>query len=186
MSFATRNHPTTTHILQKHSTTNILETPLVIMDKLICIHERCKRKAIKHGIGYCHLHGKKESVYIHSAPTTSNQTACVSNMAVERRKKPVTTDAPTIPSGMVFVSVTVQSTIAQSLGAASRCFRHVSADLTSGVFCWWWRSLWQHQMQLMVCAMMHLLQPQVVLLVGKNFISSIMMPHSLDYANMWG
>ncbi len=54
---------------------------------------------------------KRESAHIHSAPTTTNQTGCVSNMAIER-KNAVTADAPTMPSGMVSASVTVQSTIA--------------------------------------------------------------------------
>ncbi len=30
------------------------------MDKLICAHKLRKRKAMKHGNGYCHLHGKKK------------------------------------------------------------------------------------------------------------------------------
>ena len=83
------------------------------------------------GIVMCMV--RRESAHIHSAPTTSNQTACVSIMAIER-KNAVTTDAPTMPSGIVFETVTVQSAIAESLGAASCCFRHRSADLTSGVF----------------------------------------------------
>ena len=50
-----KNHPHPPNTL----TTNILETLHAIMDKLICAHELCKRKAMKHGNGYCHLHGEK-------------------------------------------------------------------------------------------------------------------------------
>jgi hypothetical protein len=78
---------------------------------------------------------KRESAHIHSAPTMSNHTAAVSNVAIKRNNA-VTMDAPTMPSGMMFVSVTMQSAIAQSLVAAIRCFRHGRADLTSGVFRW--------------------------------------------------
>jgi hypothetical protein len=78
---------------------------------------------------------KRESVNIHSVSTTSNLMASVSNTAI-KRKKAVTTDAPTMPSGMAFASVMVQSAIAQSLVVPSRCIRHKSADLTSDVFCW--------------------------------------------------
>jgi hypothetical protein len=84
------------------------------------------------GIFICMV--KRESTNIHSAPTTSNHTASVSNMAIKRNNA-VTTDAPTMPSGMAFASVMVQSAIAQSLVVASHCFRHGSADLTSAVFC---------------------------------------------------
>jgi hypothetical protein len=90
---------------------------------------------MKHGNWYCHLHGKSKSANIHSVSTTSNPMASVSNTAI-KRKNAVTTDAPTMPSGMAFGSVMVQSAIAQSLVMASHCIRHRSADLTSGVFCW--------------------------------------------------
>jgi hypothetical protein len=50
------NHPHPLNTL----TTNTIETQPGIMDKLICMHERCQRKAMKHGNGYCHLHGKKQ------------------------------------------------------------------------------------------------------------------------------
>jgi hypothetical protein len=127
---------------------------------------------------------KRESAHIHTAPTTSNHTASVSNMAIKRNNA-VTTDTPTMPSGMVFASVTVQSAIAQSLVGASHCFRHGSADLTSGVFHWQKlnltqqrRTFWQQQMQWLIFVVMHLLRPQVVLLVDKNFISLIMTPQS--------
>ncbi len=78
---------------------------------------------------------KRESANIPSVLTTSNPTASVSNTAI-KRKNAVTADAPTMPSGMAFASVMVQSAIAQSLVVASHCFRHGSADLTSGVFRW--------------------------------------------------
>ncbi len=78
---------------------------------------------------------KRESVNIHSVSTTSNPMASVSNTAI-KRKNAVTTDAPTMPSGMAFASVMVQRAIAQSLVVASHCIRHRSEDLTSGVFCW--------------------------------------------------
>ena len=109
-------------------------------------------------------------------PTMSNHTASVSNMTINRNNA-ATTNALTMPSGMVFASVTVQSAIAQSLVATSRCFKHGSADFTSGVFqqC---RTFWQQQMQWLVCVMMHLLRPQVVLLGGKKFITLIMAPQS--------
>ena len=146
MSFATRNHHTTIHILQTHSTTNILKTPLVIMDKLICVHERCKTKAMKHGNGYCNVHGKKSKcTYPQCSNYIQSDGLCESNMAIER-KNAITPDAPTMPSGMVSASVTVQSAIAQSLGAASHCFGHGSADLTSGVFGWRRWTFWQQQM----------------------------------------
>ncbi len=78
---------------------------------------------------------KRESANIHSVPTTSNPMASVSNTAI-KRKNAVTTDAPTMSSGMAFASVMMQSAIAQFLVVASRCIRHRSADLTSGVFHW--------------------------------------------------
>ena len=138
MSFATRNHHTTTHILQTHSTTNILKTPLVIMDKLICVHEQCKRKAMKHVNGYCHLHGEcRKCSYPLCSNYVQSHCVCVKHGYIKRNYS-VMTDAPTMPSGMVFASVTVQSAIAQSLSVASYCFRHRSADLTS---CDCWRHL---------------------------------------------
>jgi hypothetical protein len=57
---------------------------------------------------------KRESVNIHSISNTSNPMASVSNTAI-KRKNAVTTDAPTMPSGMASASVMVQSAIAQSL-----------------------------------------------------------------------
>ena len=72
---------------------------------------------------------KRESANIHSVPTTSNLTASVSTTAI-KRKNAVTMDAPTMPSGMVFASVMVQSTIAQipecgkPLFQAQRCSTH--------------------------------------------------------------
>jgi hypothetical protein len=64
-----------------------------------------------------------ESVYIHdSVLTMSNQTACVYNMAIKRNNAQAT-DAPTMPSGMGFASIMVQSTIALSLSVESHCFR---------------------------------------------------------------
>jgi hypothetical protein len=64
---------------------------------------------------------KRDSANIHSAPTTSNHTASVCNTALKRNNA-VTTDAPTMPSGMAFASVMVPSAIAQSLVVTSRCF----------------------------------------------------------------
>ncbi len=78
---------------------------------------------------------KRDSANFHSVPTTSNPMASVSNTAI-KRKNAVMMDAPTIPSGMAFASVMVQSAIAQSLVVPCRCIRHRSADLTSGVFRW--------------------------------------------------
>ena len=45
---------------------------------------------------------KRESANFHSVPTMSNPMASVSNMAI-KRKHAVTTDAQTMPSGMVFL-----------------------------------------------------------------------------------
>ena len=130
---------------------------------------------------------KRESVNIHSVSTTSNPMASVSNTAI-KRKNAVTTDAQTMPSGMAFASVMVQSAIAQSLVVPCRCIRHRSADITSGVFRWrklnltqQWRKFWQHrqqQKQSLVCVVMHQLRPQVVLSADKNFIPSVMTPPS--------
>ena len=47
------DHPTSS----KHSTTNIIKTPYIIMVNTNCLHEGCQRKPMKHGNGYCHLHG---------------------------------------------------------------------------------------------------------------------------------
>jgi hypothetical protein len=71
-----------------------------------------------------------ESVHIHSAPTMSNQTACVYNMAITRNNSEAT-DAPTMPSGMGFASIMVQSAIKLSMSVESHCFRQGSADITS-------------------------------------------------------
>jgi hypothetical protein len=71
-----------------------------------------------------------ESVHIHSVSTMSNQTACVYNMAIKRNNAEAT-DAPTMPSGMGFASIMVQSAIALSLSVESHCFRQESADITS-------------------------------------------------------
>jgi hypothetical protein len=51
-------------------------------------------------------------------------------MAIKRNNAE-TTDAPTMPSGMGFASIMVQSTIALSLCVESHCFRQGSADFTS-------------------------------------------------------
>ncbi len=106
-----------------------------------------------------------------------------------------------MPSGMAFASVMVQSAIAQSLVVPSRCIRHRSADLTSGVFCWrklnmtqWGMKFRQQQKQWLVCVVMHQLRPQVVLSVDQNFIPLIMTPQSWTlliwllslFNNMWG
>jgi hypothetical protein len=48
-------HPTSSN----HSTTNIIKTPLIIMVNTNCLHEGCQRKPMKHGNGYCHLHGDR-------------------------------------------------------------------------------------------------------------------------------
>jgi hypothetical protein len=95
-----------------------------------------ERKAVKHGNGYCHLHGKKrKSKYPQCSNYVQSYGLCVQH-GYKKKKNAVTMDAPTMPSGMAFASVMVQSAIAQSLVVASRCFRYGSADLTSGVFCW--------------------------------------------------
>jgi hypothetical protein len=72
------------------------------------------------GIVICMV--KREYSNIHSAPTTSNHMVSVSNTATKRNNA-VTTDAPTMPSGMVFASVMVQSVIAQSLGCGKTLFQ---------------------------------------------------------------
>ena len=93
MSFATRNHHTTTHILQTHSTTNILKTPLIIMDKLICLHEQCKRKAMKHGNGCCHLHGEcRKCSYPQCSNYVQSHGICVQH---GYKKKPCSNDGCT-------------------------------------------------------------------------------------------
>ena len=140
-----------------------------------CLHEEgCKRKPMKHGHGYCHLHGKcRKCTYPQCSNYVQSDGVCVQHGY--KKKKSVATDAPTMPSGMVFASIMVQSTpIAQSLNVASRCFRQGSAGFTSDA-CWWhlqlirWRGTFQlQQMQWLVCTMRELLQPQVVLLVNKN------------------
>jgi hypothetical protein len=71
-----------------------------------------------------------ESVHIHSVLTMSNQMACVYKMAIKRNNAE-TTDAPSMPSGMGFASIMVQSAIALSLSVESHCFRQGSADFTS-------------------------------------------------------
>jgi hypothetical protein len=71
-----------------------------------------------------------ESVHIHSVLTMSNQTACVYKMAIKRNNAE-TIDAPTMPSGMGFASIMVQSAIEPSLSVESHCFRQGSADFTS-------------------------------------------------------
>jgi hypothetical protein len=181
MYFATaKNHPHLPNTL----TTNILETQHGIMDKLICAHELCKRKAMKHGNGYCYLHGKKGKFeYPQCSNYVQSYGLCVQHGY--KKKNAVTTDAPTMPSRMAFASIMVQSAIAQSLVVASCCFRHGSADLTSGVFRWQklnmtqrGRAFWQQQKQWLVCVVMHQLRPQVVLSVDKKFIPLIMMPQS--------
>ncbi len=65
---------------------------------------------MNYGNGIVICMANAESVHIHSAPTMSNHMASVSNMAIKRNYA-VTTDAPAMPSGMVFASVTVQSAI---------------------------------------------------------------------------
>jgi hypothetical protein len=82
------------------------------------------------GIVICR--GIAESVHIHSVLTMSNQMVCVYNMATKRNNAE-TTDAPTMPSGMGFASIMVQSTIALPLSVESHCFRQGSADFTSDV-----------------------------------------------------
>jgi hypothetical protein len=71
-----------------------------------------------------------ESVHFHSVLTMSNQMVCVYNMAIQRNNAEAT-DAPTMPLGMGFASIMVQSTIALSLSLESHCFRQESADTTS-------------------------------------------------------
>ncbi len=68
--------------------------------------------------------------HIHSVPTMSNQMVCVYNMAIKRNNAEAM-DAPTMPSGMGFASIMVQSAIAPSLSVESHCFRQGSADITS-------------------------------------------------------
>ena len=81
------------------------------MDKLICVHEQFKRKAMKHGNGYCHLHGeKRKCTYPQCSNYAESHGVCVQH---GYKNNTVPTDAPTTPSGMVFASVTVQSAIAQ-------------------------------------------------------------------------
>ncbi len=71
-----------------------------------------------------------ESVNIHTVPTMSNQTVCVYNMAIKRNNAEAT-DAPTMPSGVGFASIMVQSAIALSLSVESHCFMQGSADINS-------------------------------------------------------
>jgi hypothetical protein len=71
-----------------------------------------------------------ESVHIHSVRNMSNQTACVYNMVIKRNHAE-TMDAPTMPSGMGFASIMVQSAIALSLIVESHCFRQGNEDITS-------------------------------------------------------
>jgi hypothetical protein len=71
-----------------------------------------------------------ESVHIHSVSTLSNQMVCVYNMAIKRNNAEAM-DAPTMPSGMGFASIMVQSAIALCLSVESHCFRQGSADITS-------------------------------------------------------
>ncbi len=71
-----------------------------------------------------------ESVHIHSVPIMSNQTVCVYNMAI-KRKNAEATDAPTMPSGIGFALIMVQSTIALSLSVECHFFRQGSGDITS-------------------------------------------------------
>ncbi len=59
-----------------------------------------------------------ESVHIQSVQTMSNQTVCVYNMAIKRNNAEAM-DAPTMPSGMGFASIMVQSAIALSLSVES-------------------------------------------------------------------
>ena len=80
------------------------------------------------GIVICMVNA--ESVYIHSALTMSNRTVCVCNMAIKGNNA-VTTDAPTMPSGMGFASIMVQSAIGLSLSAESCCFGQGSAQFAS-------------------------------------------------------
>ncbi len=56
-----------------------------------------------------------ESIHINSVPTMSNQTACVYNMAIKRNNAEAM-DAPTMPSGMGFAPIMVQSAIARGSG----------------------------------------------------------------------
>ena len=84
------------------------------------------------GIVICMVNA--ESVYIHSALTMSNRTVCVCNMAIKGNNA-VTTDAPTMPSGMGFASIMVQNAIALSLSVGKPLFqfqvRQGSAAFTS-------------------------------------------------------
>jgi hypothetical protein len=91
---------------------------------------------MKHGNGYCHLHGEKRKCeYPQCFNYVQSYGFCVQH-GYKKEKNTVTADAPTMPLGMAFASVMVQSAIAQSLVVESRCIRHGSADLTSGVFRW--------------------------------------------------
>jgi hypothetical protein len=128
---------------------------------------------MKHGKGYCHLHGKRRKfTYPQCLNYVQSDGVCVQHGY--KKKNAVTADAPTMPSGMMIASIMVQSAIPLSLSVASRCFRHGSADFTSKDACWWHLQLihWQRkfqlqQMQWLVCAMRELLPPHVVLLVDK-------------------
>jgi hypothetical protein len=78
---------------------------------------------MKHGNGYCHVHGeKRKCTYPQCSNYIQSDGLCIQHGY--RKKNSVRTDAPTMTSGMVSASIMVQSAIAQSLGGVSRCFRH--------------------------------------------------------------
>ena len=95
----------------KHSTTNIIKKTYIIMVNTNCLHEGCQRKPMKHGNGYCHLHGdRKKCTY----PQCSNFSisAGVCHQHGSKKKIAARTDAQTIPSGRGFASIMIQSAIA--------------------------------------------------------------------------
>ncbi len=118
----------TTHTLQPLNAYHP-QTPLIIMANTNCLHEGCQRKPMTHGNGYCHLHGDcRKCTYPQCSNYVQPDGVCVQYGNKKNNARAM--DAPTMPWGMGFASIMVQSAIALCLSVERHCFRQGSADIT--------------------------------------------------------